>query len=247
MGVSKVSTQNLKRKILKLLEEDEEFRYLVASKIGMLEILKKLNEHDKKFNEILAEIRDLKNKSVEHDKKFVEIMAEIKGIKEKMAEHDKKFVEVLDRLAEHDKKFEDLKRDILELKRFQQKMSITTEEEAIEVVRYLLRVNYGLTVELETKWFNSSVEVDIYGIIGDICVFGEAAVRLGLSKVKDLLNKFNYVKKYYPEALRDRIILVLYGIRVMPEVINEAKKHKIWVVTATKELTKMEIIENKGK
>ncbi len=56
----------LKAKILELLEKDEEFRYAVAGKIGLLEILKRLDR-------IEEEIRKLWEKSLEHDKKFKEM------------------------------------------------------------------------------------------------------------------------------------------------------------------------------
>jgi len=38
-----VSTRSLKKKIFKILKEDEEFRYAVAGLIGMEEILKRLD------------------------------------------------------------------------------------------------------------------------------------------------------------------------------------------------------------
>ena len=48
----------LKRKVLKLLKEDLEFRYAVAGLIGMEEILKRLDRHD----EELAKLREDMNK-----------------------------------------------------------------------------------------------------------------------------------------------------------------------------------------
>ncbi|MGQ4892380.1 MAG: hypothetical protein ACP6IP_07830, partial [Candidatus Njordarchaeia archaeon] len=81
----------LKKKIVELIEKDEEFRMFIASKIGLLKILEKMAEHDRKFNEIMEEIRDIKKKMAEHDRKFNEIMEEIRDIKKKMAEHDRKF------------------------------------------------------------------------------------------------------------------------------------------------------------
>jgi len=46
----------LKHRLLKLLKEDEEFRYAVAGLIGLEEVLKRLEEHDRKFNEILERL-----------------------------------------------------------------------------------------------------------------------------------------------------------------------------------------------
>jgi len=53
------STQ-LKRQFFELLDKDLEFRYTVAGYLGLSEILRRLEEHDKRFEEILAEIRALR-------------------------------------------------------------------------------------------------------------------------------------------------------------------------------------------
>jgi len=112
---------DIKKEFLRLLEEDEEFRYAVAAKIGLLEILQKLEEHDRKFNEILAELREHRKileqhskRLEEHDRKFNEIIErldrhemEIKRIWEKLEEHDRKFNEILAELREHRKKLEE--------------------------------------------------------------------------------------------------------------------------------------------
>ncbi|MEM0018023.1 MAG: hypothetical protein QXU23_02985 [Candidatus Korarchaeum sp.] len=50
-------TSEEKRKFLKALEEDAEFRYAIAGLVGYKEILARLAEHDRKFEEIIGEIR----------------------------------------------------------------------------------------------------------------------------------------------------------------------------------------------
>ena len=72
-----MSLSELKRKISKLLEEDEEFRYFVAAKVGLLEILDRFRKYDEKFHEILKEIRELRARESEHDRKFNEIVARL--------------------------------------------------------------------------------------------------------------------------------------------------------------------------
>ena len=46
--------QGLKRELLRLLEEDREFRLAVAGLIGYRDVLDRLEEHDRKFNELLG-------------------------------------------------------------------------------------------------------------------------------------------------------------------------------------------------
>ena len=198
-----MSLSDLKKKISKLLEEDEEFRYFVASKIGMLEILERFRKYDEKFNEILGEIRELRRRANEHDRKFNELMCEMRDVRM-----------MVDRLA------------------------VSLEDEAIEVVSYLLERKYGIRVDLGVL-YEDGVEVNIYGVVDDLCIVGEVAVRLGIAKVRELIKKVQLLDRRWPHYLRDNVILVLYGAKVMPRTIDEASKYKIWVVTATKELTSL--------
>ncbi len=212
-----MSLSDLKKKISKLLEEDEEFRYFVASKIGMLEILERFRKYDEKFNEILGEIRELRRRANEHDRKFNEILA---------------------RLDEHDRKFNELMCEMRDVRMMVDRLAVSLEDEAIEVVSYLLERKYGIRVDLGVL-YEDGVEVNIYGVVDDLCIVGEVAVRLGIAKVRELIKKVQLLDMRWPHYLRDNVILVLYGAKVMPRTIDEASKYKIWVVTATKELTSL--------
>ena len=258
-----LSLSELKRKISKLIEEDEEFRYFIASKIGLLEILKRLDKHDEKFNQILAKMAEYDKKFnqilakiAEHDRKCSQILAKIaehdekfNQILAKMAEYDEKFNQILARIAEHDRKFNHImseiatiKREIRDIKQFEDRLAVSLEEEAHEVIEYLLEKNYGIRVRLERLTLERA-EIDIYGITDNLCIFGEASVRLGLSMIDELLNKVRFMKRKNAEYLRDNVILILYGLRILPKIIEEAKKHGIWVVTATKELTELKTLK----
>jgi predicted nuclease with TOPRIM domain len=75
-------SSELKRQFMELLEKDVEFRYAVAGYLGLSEIIKRLDEHDRKFNEILAEIKALR----EDQKKLWEnqsrLWEEVRGLSE---------------------------------------------------------------------------------------------------------------------------------------------------------------------
>ncbi len=97
----------LKRELLRLLREDEEFRLAVAGLVGLREILEELRglrakslEHDKRFEA-------LERKMIEHDKRF-------EAIERKLLEHDKRFEAIEKKLLEHDKRFEAIERKLLE-------------------------------------------------------------------------------------------------------------------------------------
>ncbi len=117
------TSTEIKKTIFKLVEEDEEFRLALAAKLGILEILRKMEEHDRKFNEILErldkheeiflrheeELKRIWEKLEQHDRKFNEILErldrhelEIKRIWEKLEQHDRKFNEILERLDRHE-------------------------------------------------------------------------------------------------------------------------------------------------
>ncbi len=216
-----MSLSDLKKKISKLLEEDEEFRYFVASKVGLLEILDRFRKYDEKFNKILEEIKELRLRANEHDRKFNEILA---------------------RLDEHDRKFNEILAEIQEIRTAVDRLAISLEDEAIEVISYLLENRYGIKVDLDTL-YEDGIEINIYGATDNLCVVGETAVRLGIAKVRELIKKVKILRKRMPHYLRDNVILVLYGAKIMPKTVNEASKYRIWVVTATKELTPMNKLE----
>ena len=216
-----MSLSDLKKKISKLLEEDEEFRYFVASKVGLLEILDRFRKYDEKFNKILEEIRELRLRANEHDRKFNEILA---------------------RLDEHDRKFNEILGEIQEIRTAVDRLAISLEDEAIEVISYLLENKYGIEVDLDTL-YEDGIEINIYGATDNLCVVGETAVRLGIAKVRELIKKVKFLRRRMPHYLRDNVILVLYGAKIMPKTVNEASKYRIWVVTATKELTPMNKLE----
>ncbi len=122
-----VDVDAVRRVVFRLLEEDEEFRYAVAAKLGLAEILdeirriwRKMEQHDQKFNQILEKME-------EHDRKFNEILKkldrheeEIKKIWEKLEEHNRKFNEILERLGRHE---EEIKRILQKLEEHDKKFN----------------------------------------------------------------------------------------------------------------------------
>jgi hypothetical protein len=176
----------LKEKIIELLEKDREFRYAVAGLIGLDEILKRLDQHDRKFNEIIEEIRDIRK--------------ELVGIRS-----------YLDRF------------------------SLTLEEEAREVIAGRLR-SMGVDIKL-TRLVFPELEIDIYGVVGDLCVVGEASTRIGVGVIRSVDEKLSELTSRYPDYIRGRIIKVIYTMWATEDAICEAKKRNIWLLKATEDLT----------
>jgi len=61
---------------------------------------------------------------------------------------------------------------------------------------------------------------------------GEASVRAGANLLGELLGKVEELKKRYPDMLRKKTILVIYTSLAMLELVEEAKKHGVWILKA---------------
>jgi len=114
-----VDLSQLKAALLKLLKEDEEFRYAVAGLIGLEEILKRLDRHEEELVKIweeLARLREDMNKRFEHyDQLFAEVFKRFEKydqlfaeILKKLEQHDQLFAEILKRLEQHDQLFAEI-------------------------------------------------------------------------------------------------------------------------------------------
>ncbi|OYT51113.1 MAG: hypothetical protein B6U73_02610 [Desulfurococcales archaeon ex4484_204] len=98
----------LKEGFLKLLKEDAEFRQVVAGIIGYGDILRKLSEHDRKFNEILEELKRHREILEEHTR-ILEEHGKVLGEHTKiLEEHTRILEEHTKRLGEHDRKFNEI-------------------------------------------------------------------------------------------------------------------------------------------
>ena len=104
--------QNVKETFIKLLEEDKEFRFTVAGILGYRNILERLEEHDRKFNEVLSELREHRKLLEEHDRKFNEVLSELREHRKLLEEHDRKFNEIVEEIKLLRENFENLYRRV---------------------------------------------------------------------------------------------------------------------------------------
>ncbi len=191
---------SLKEEILKLLKEDEEFRYAVAAYLGYQEILEKLKLHDDKFEEILRRLGILEQ--------------DVSSLKQDVSS---------------------LKEGQRSIKAMMERLSLSLEEEAREVVGSFLRKR-GIEVSLASLVL-SDVEFDIFGTSDDTLILGEATVRLGIKqliKVDEKMEKFLLTRREYA---RRRIIKVVYTMWTTMDVKEEAKRRKIWLIRSGVEET----------
>lgn len=89
---------DLKARVLKLLKEDEEFRYAVAGLIGLEEILKRLDKHGEELVEILKRLD-------RHETELIEIL-------KRLDRHEAELVEIFRRLEKNEAELVKLREDM---------------------------------------------------------------------------------------------------------------------------------------
>jgi len=218
----------MKSRILRMLKEDEEFRYAVAGLIGFTDILKRFEEHDRKFNEIIARLD-------EHDRKFNEIIS-------RLDEHDRKFNEIIARLEEHDRKFNEIMGEIRDLRMemsrvtaYIERTSLTIEEEAREIISYRLR-SRGIMLKLSSLLL-PDLEINVYGVDENLCIVGEASTRAGVRIIEKLDEDIVKLSRKHPEYLREKTVKVVYTMQATPDAVQEARERGVWLLKATEDLT----------
>jgi len=97
-------------------------------------------------------------------------------------------------------------------------------------------------VELE-RAFVDDLEINVYGAVGDLCIVGEAAVRLGPGLVKELLEKVEALKQRRPDLLRRRLLKVIYTSVAIPQALQVAQESGVWVLKWDRDLTPMKVEE----
>jgi hypothetical protein len=204
---------SLKEEFLRLLDIDKEFRYAVAGYLGIGEVLRRLEEHDRKFDEIIVELRDLRRRSEEHDRKFDEIIVELR----------------------------DVRKEVSEIRAYTERTSLTLEEEAREVLYRKLKEK-GIPIRLEPL-IKPKIEINLYGASDDICVVGEVSTRTGVRIVNSLNEKILELTEKYPEYLRPRLLKTIYTLWATDEAIEKAREENIWMISGLAELTPIKILK----
>jgi hypothetical protein len=195
----------LKSRILRMLKEDEEFRYAVAGLIGLEEILKRLDRHEDEVRRIWQEIEKLREDMVKlredmmkmfekHEERFARIEQELVWLREDMM-----------------RGFDLVNRQISALGA---RWGLMSEQAFREGLRGILEKEFGVKVE---RWVTKDEEGTVYGFSSvieiDIAVKDgktlliEISSRMGLSDVAAFLRKAQlYERKTGIKP--DRLIMV---------------------------------------
>ncbi|MEM0011525.1 MAG: hypothetical protein QXT84_07535, partial [Candidatus Bathyarchaeia archaeon] len=247
----------LKKEFLELLEKDIEFRYAVAGYLGLSEILKRLDrleEGQKKLweaqnrlwesnNKLWEEVRGLRegqNRLWEEIRSLREgqnkLWEEVRSLREgqnKLWEGQNRLWEGQNRLWEE---IRSLREDFRNMKKTLERITISEEEEASEVVSYRLEKEYDIKVKFQRIYVDDK-EINLYAATEDTCIIGEVTTRLGTKLVNELEEKIQQIKKSKPELLKPKMIKLIYTIMATQEAIEKAKEYGIWVLNWKEDLT----------
>jgi septation ring formation regulator EzrA len=204
-----------KTKILKALETDLEFRYAVMAALGYKEILDRLDRHEEHIKNILQEIKSLREEQIK-------IWEEIRSLR-------KEQISLRQEVAEISRKIDMLNKAL-------ERLTLSLEEEAIDVIKHRLSEDLGISIDLVTIVVDKK-EIDIYGVSDDLCVIGEATVRLGKSLVERLERVIEYIRNRKPNLLRKRLIKVIYTFYATEDAKKLAIEKGVWIVRARGDIT----------
>ncbi len=246
----------LREEFLKLLKEDEEFRYTVLGYLGIADVLKRLDSIAEEQKELRKEQGRIWGEIEKIWKAIEKIWEEIRSLREEQAriweeikklreEQTKIWEEIRGLRGEQTRIWEEIRLLRLDFGRMDvrlgrvertlEKLTLDIEDEGRSIVRHRLR---GLGVDVELRRLQlPDLEVDIYGASDDLCVVGEASVRAGVGVLDDLYSKLRALEERYPAYLRPRRLLLVYCSLAMPELVERARREGVWIVKATEDIT----------
>ena len=266
-----------KKRFLKSLDEDKEFRYAVAGYLGIGEILKRLDSLEESMVKLWEEVKSLREdfntsksdvSTLKSDvgmlKSDVSILKEDVSTLKSDVSTLKSDVSVLKSdvstlksdistlksdvsmlksdMSTLKKDVSTLKKDVGDIRTTLDRLTLTVEDEARSVIKHRIKRDLNIDIELD-RVFIDEREVNIYGAVNDICVIGEATVRLGTKLIDELLDKIDLIKHERPDLLRKKIIKVIYTDYAVPDAVESARNRKVWILRRKKDLTPMVIEE----
>ena len=232
----------LRSRIIKLLKEDEEFRYMVAGLIGLEDIrrgqvelreaIARLEESHRRLEESHRALEESHKKLEESHWRLEESHRRLEESHRRLEESVANLNDAVARLVEEQRR---VSRTLRSVTRYIEEVSITLEEEARSMIELRLRQR-GIQIKLDAL-IRPYVELDIYGSDGNLTVIGETKTRLAPRHVRELERKLDLVKRNEPELLRGKTIKTIYAMWAHPEAVEECKAREIWLNTPNKELT----------
>ncbi|MEM4874972.1 MAG: hypothetical protein QW394_06720, partial [Thermofilaceae archaeon] len=186
--------------------------------------LSKLVEVSERHEQRLSEL----TKAVEELRRITEMQAK------QLERHEQLIIRLSERVDSCERRLSRIERDVRSMKRTLDRMSISLEEEANDMVTYFLKQR-GYELETRPTRFDTKYEFDIYGSNGKLTVIGEAKVRAGPRSVSKLLERIRRARELWPERFQGAVVPVLYCMRAEPGVIEAAEREGVWLLESMRE------------
>jgi SMC interacting uncharacterized protein involved in chromosome segregation len=210
----------------------EEIRAIREDQRKIWEEIKAIREDQRRMWEEIRVLREDQSKMWEEIKKLWEEVREIRlEMRIMRAEQERMMVSI-----------EKLSKEQEQIRITLERLTLSVEEEARDVIRYRLKKELGIEISLD-RIFIDDKEVNIYGVSDEVCVIGEATVRLGTGLVEELERLIDKIRKEKPELLRPKLIKVIYTDYSVPQAIDLASNYNIWVLNWKGDITSRKIVQ----
>jgi len=216
----------LKEEILRLIKEDEEFRYAIIGLLG-LHRLDKIEEAILRLTENVAKLAELQAKT---EARLAKVEERLFKVEERLEEHDKKFIAIEERLEEHDKKFNAILEELKGLKLVTDEISVTigsiTRRYGKDLEKTILKIYKDQLIQMginpdNAKRFRYIDKEGKYGIKGkeyefDIVVSDDAidVIEVKTHASKDDVEWFNdkveRVKSEFGKPLKRKVMVAVH-------------------------------------
>ena len=233
----------MKEEFLRLLEKDMEFRYAVAGRLGILEVLRKLDTIAEEQTKIWMEIGKLREEQTKIWKEIEKLREEQTKIWkeiEKLREEQARFREEQTRIW---REIERLRRDMVEgfslvnrhISALGARWGLMSEEAFREGLKGVLEKEFGVRVE---RWscyddlglvygYPSMVDIDI-AVKDNKIILIEIASHIKTSDIYEFKRKAELYKKKAGKEPNRLLIVTPY---IEEKALEAAKKHKIEIYT----------------
>ena len=246
-----------KKRFLKALEEDWEFRNAVMGLLGIQELLKGMAELRstqvevlKVLTELLNAQRELVDRVGKLEAGFNELRDRVGRLEDRMDGFEKRIDSLEGRMDKLERRmdslegrmskleegFNELKERVDKLDRTMERITAALEDEANDVVTYYLRQR-GINIETSRIHLDSVYEFDIYGTNGQLTIIGEAKTRLSKKMVEEVVARVRNAMSAFPDKFPGKVIIVIYSVRVDPETVEEARRQGVWLFESLREKT----------
>jgi len=240
VGPVGASSTNLREEILKLLEEDREFRYAVAGLLGYREVLERLDRHEEELRRLredfLAFVKENERRWEENEKRWVEN-------ERRWEEAFKRFETIEKILAEHTKILKEHTDKITKIEttlgRLGGRWGRSMERMVLEIFREVLekrgiepgRVERFEYIDYDGKFYKKGARIEV-----DVYVHDE---KLYLIEVKSLA-EYDDVEWFHEKAqIVERILgrkadkLILIATDIYEDALKRAQELGIDIIYGT--------------